>query len=89
MPRIVICGIDPGSEDRTIEIIGRLSGTKPAFVIIDEMHEIKAIRDMAPDPIDLTPLHPEEHGMVLKNGKLVRRHHPIPKTPRSPWQSRR
>lgn len=57
------------------------------FIIIDEL--LHGLINLPLDPMPYEALHPEEHGMVKKNGKLVKRHHPIPKTPRSPRQSKK
>lgn len=84
-----IFGIDLSRDkDETIVTTGRLAGKSIDFIIIDEVRPL--IGDQLAKILDEYELrHPEEHGLVHRNGKLVKRHHPIPTTPRSPRSSKR
>lgn len=77
-----ILGIYGSSTKEQLEHQGRM--------VINLEKSLRMMRDFEVlDLHSLEPLHPEEHGLVRKNGKLIKRHHPIPKTPRSPRQSKR
>lgn len=87
-----VYGIDYSrGKDETIITTGTIHGCEIDFIIIDEIQplierQLARALHIKPDAYELR--YPEEHGMVRKNGKLVKRHHPISKTPRSPRKSR-
>lgn len=73
-----------------IGIYGKSSkpiGEHQGQMVINLSKSLAALRDdfLATD-LECLPFDPS---MVNKGGKLIKRHHPIPKTPRSPRQSKR
>lgn len=91
---IIVDEIQPLIEDQLAKILNEYgtSSKKPITEYQGEMviNVGKSLRAMIREPkIEAYELrHPEEHGLVRRNGKLVKRHHPIPKTPRSPRKRR-
>lgn len=76
----LIIGIDWGPDDLATALLLQVDG--PRLIVIDEMTKVTKPMLDAIGMYEPVPLKGEDPGLIKKSGKMVKRHHPIPSTPR-------